>query len=181
MVFFSLRQFQQTYEMGSWNLLKLRAVEGHSINCLLRLVVNLSPFDGTSRSLGTVVICLSNRPSEKEWKWNDRHSSEHRSWVRRKGAQTRRWHRFLRDNCQHSLYRQASMYHKFSYAWRLHPNTRNQAKGMLEELLLAVELRIWFESTRSTFLSIHWYFPVNNLSTLRTKIRLKDKMRRCQK
>ena len=41
-------------------------------------------------------------------------------------------------------------------AWRLHPNTRNQAKGMLEELLLAVELRIWFESTRSTFL-LHSY------------------------
>ena len=45
-----------------------------------------------------------------------------------------------------------------SLAWRLHPNTRNQAKGMLEELLLAVELRIWFERTRSTFLSLEFSF-----------------------
>ena len=38
------------------------------------------------------------------------------------------------------------------YAWRLHPKTRKQGKGMLEVPWLAVTLRKWFAVTRSTFL-----------------------------
>jgi len=40
-----------------------------------------------------------------------------------------------------------------SCAWLLHPNIKNQGKGMLEVPWLAVELREWFASSRSTF---HW-------------------------
>ena len=42
-----------------------------------------------------------------------------------------------------------------SCAWLLHPNIKNQGKGMLEVPWLAVELREWFASSRSTF---HWSF-----------------------
>ena len=38
-----------------------------------------------------------------------------------------------------------------SCAWRLHPKTRKQGKGMLEVPWQAVELREWFAVTRSTF------------------------------
>ena len=40
-----------------------------------------------------------------------------------------------------------------SCAWLLHPNIKNQGKGMSEVPWLAVELREWFASSRSTF---HW-------------------------
>jgi len=40
-----------------------------------------------------------------------------------------------------------------SCAWLLHPNIKNQGKGMLEVPWLAVELKEWFASSRSTF---HW-------------------------
>ena len=38
-----------------------------------------------------------------------------------------------------------------SCAWLLAPNIKNQGKGMLEVYWLAVELREWFASSRSTF------------------------------
>ena len=37
------------------------------------------------------------------------------------------------------------------FAWRLHPKTRSEGKGMLEVPWLAVELREWFAVRRSTF------------------------------
>ena len=42
----------------------------------------------------------------------------------------------------------------FTCAWLLHPKSRNQGKGMLEVHWLAVELREWFASTRSTFFGL---------------------------
>ena len=52
-----------------------------------------------------------------------------------------------------------TLYYPWTYwcscAWRLHPKTRKQGKGMLEVPWLPVELREWFAVTRSTFL---WSF-----------------------
>ena len=51
-------------------------------------------------------------------------------------------------------------------AWRLHPNTRNQAKGMLEECTRD-RWRLWFASTRSIFqLLVHLSMVPHGLSLL---------------
>jgi len=44
-----------------------------------------------------------------------------------------------------------------SCAWLLHPKNRSKGKGMLEVPWLAVELREWIASTRSTFHRVNYY------------------------
>ena len=51
-------------------------------------------------------------------------------------------------------------------AWRLHCESRNQGKGMLEVPWLAVEPREWFASTRSTFQCRESWFNLRNFQSL---------------
>merc|ERR1711908_113168 len=63
------------------------------------------------------------------------------------------------------------------FAWRLHPNTRNQAKGMLEVLRLA-HVNSEFESrvsVRPSFRPVGRYVTGRTLSKLRWRPRLKAK------
>ena len=67
-----------------------------------------------------------------------------RNSIRKIGHKPRSWLLFIRSSScivNHFL---------IFCAWRLHPNTRNQAKGMLEECTRD-RWRLWFASTRSIF------------------------------